>query len=38
MLNSVDDILEAAEESAWNVWGDLLRTGDANLREYLEKS
>lgn len=38
MLNSMDDILESAEESAWNIYGDLFRSGGANMREYLEKS
>ena len=38
MLNSMDDILELAEESAWNIYGDLFRSGGANMREYLEKS
>lgn len=38
MVNSMDNILEAAEESAWNIYWDLFRSGDANMREYLEKS
>ena len=39
ILKSVDeDILPAVEESAWNIYWDLFRCGDANLREYLNKS
>jgi hypothetical protein len=34
----MDDIIEATEDSVWNIYEDLTRWGDANLREYLEKS
>ena len=30
--------MDAVEESAWNLYGDLFRTDDANLRKYLDKS
>jgi hypothetical protein len=30
--------MDAVEESAWNLYGDLLRTDDADLRKYLDKS
>lgn len=33
-----DNIMDAVEESAWNLYGDLFRTDDANLRKYLDKS
>ncbi len=38
MLNSMEDIIEATEDSCLNIYEDLLRGGDSNLREYLEKS
>ena len=39
IIKDVDDnIIDAVEESAWNIYWDLFRMGDANLREYLEKS
>ena len=38
ILDSMDDIIEATEDSVWNIYEDLTRWGDANLREYLEKS
>lgn len=38
IMNSMDSIIEIAEDSAWNIYGDLFKTGDSNLREYLEKS
>ena len=38
ILNSMDSIIDAAEDSAWNIYEDLFRGGDSNLREYLEKS
>ena len=39
IVKDVDDnILEAVEESARNIYWDLFRNGDANLREYLDKS
>jgi hypothetical protein len=30
--------MDAVEESAWNLYGDLFRTNDANLRKYLDNS
>ena len=33
-----DNIMDAVEESAWNLYGDLFRTDAANLRKYLDKS
>ena len=39
IIKDIDDnIMDAVEESAWNLYGDLLRTHDANLRKYLDKS
>lgn len=39
IVKDVDDnILDAIEESAWNIYWDLFRSGDANLRDYLDKS
>jgi hypothetical protein len=34
----MEDIIEATEDSCLNIYEDLLRGGDSNLREYLEKS
>lgn len=31
-------IMDAVEESAWNLYWDLFRTNDANLRKYLDNS
>lgn len=33
-----EEIIEAAEESAFNIYGDLLNTDDAALRKYLDGS
>ena len=39
IIKEVDDkIYDAAEASAWNIYGDLLNTQDSAIREYLEKS
>ena len=39
IIKEVDDkIYDAAEASAWNIYGDLLNTQDSTIREYLEKS
>ncbi len=38
MLNSMDDIIEAVEDWARNIYWDLIRNWDANMREYLVKS
>ena len=39
IIKDVDDkIYDAAEASAWNIYGDLLNTNDAAVREYLGKS
>ena len=33
-----ENIMDAVEESAWNIYWDLFRTDDADLRKYLDKS
>ena len=39
IIKEVDNkIYDAAEASAWNIYGDLLNTNDAAVREYLGKS
>ena len=39
IIKEVDDeIYDAAEASAWNIYGYLLNTQDSTIREYLEKS
>ena len=39
IIKDIDEnIMDAVEESAWNIYGDLFRTDDADLRKYLDKS
>lgn len=39
IIKEIDDkIYDAAEASAWNIYGDLLNTQDSTIRKYLEKS
>ena len=39
IIKDIDEnIMDAVEESAWNIYWDLFRTDDANLRKYLDNS
>lgn len=39
IIKDIDEnIMDAVEESAWNIYWDLFRTDDADLRRYLDKS